>query len=43
MLSRQVYHDHRITVYCGATYDEKGNITLPEGFVTPSHQKRAER
>jgi len=39
----QVYADHRITVYCGASYDERGNITLPDGFVTPSHQKRAQR
>ena len=43
MLSQQVYFDHRVTVYCGAEYDERGNITLPEGFVTPSHQKRAGR
>jgi len=43
ILSQQVYHDNRITVYCGAEYDERGNITLPEGFFTPSHHKRAER
>jgi len=39
----QVYADHRITFYCGAAYDESGNIALPEGFVTPSHHKRAKR
>ena len=43
MLSRQVYFDHRITVYCGAAYDERGNITLPEGFTTSKYQKRATR
>jgi deoxyribonuclease-1 len=43
MLSQQVYFDHRITVYCEAEYDERGNITLPPGFTTPSHQKRTER
>lgn len=39
----QVYSDHRVTLYCGATYDESGNVTLPEGFETPKHEKRADR
>lgn len=39
----QVYADHRITFYCGAEYDAQGNITLPEGFTTPKHEKRADR
>jgi len=39
----QVYADHRITVYCGAAYDERGNITLPEGFITTKYQSRASR
>ncbi len=39
----QVYADHRITVYCGALYDERGYVTLPAGFITLSHQKRAEK
>ena len=39
----QIYTDHRITVYCGAPYDERGNVALPPGFSTPSHQKRAEK
>ena len=42
MLS-QVYADHRITFYCGASYDEHGNVTLPDGFETPKHEKRADR
>ena len=41
LLERQVYHDHRVTVYCGATFDSKKNIDLPKGFTTPSHAKRA--
>lgn len=40
MLSK-VYEDHRVTLYCGAEYDAQGNITLPEGFITPKHEKRA--
>lgn len=43
MLERQVYHDHRETLYCGAKYDAKKNIVLPEGFSTPAHEKRAGR
>lgn len=39
----QVYADHRVTFYCGAEYDARGNITLPEGFTTPKHEKRADR
>ena len=39
----QVYADHRITFYCGAEYDAQGNITLPDGFETPKHEKRADR
>ena len=43
MLERQVYFDHRITLYCGAKFDAQKNIRLPEGFTTPSHAKRALR
>lgn len=43
MLEREVYFDHRITIYCGAEFDERKNITLPDGFETPSHPKRALR
>ena len=41
-LERQVYYDHRITLYCGAAFDEKKkNVTLPEGFTASKHAKRA--
>ncbi len=43
MLERQVYFDHRITLYCGAPFDEKKNIDLPDGFYTEKHQKRARK
>ena len=39
----QVYADHRVTIYCGATYDAQGNVTLPIGFTTPKHEARAGR
>lgn len=43
LLERQVYYDHRETIYCGAAFDEQRRVSLPEGFVTPSHHKRAGR
>ena len=39
-LEWQVY-DHRITLYCGAAFDEKKDVALPEGFTAPKHEKRA--
>lgn len=39
----QVYADHRVTFYCGAEYDAQGNVTLPDGFETPKHEKRANK
>jgi deoxyribonuclease-1 len=43
MLERQVYKDHRVTIYCGANFDAKKNIQAPEGFVTTTHLKRAKK
>ena len=42
-LERYVYRDHRQTIYCRAAFDAKKNITLPAGFHTPKHEKRAHR
>jgi len=41
ILEREVYYDHRVTVYCGYEYDEDKRICLPDGFTTSAHQKRA--
>ncbi|NCO71588.1 MULTISPECIES: endonuclease [Shewanella] len=43
MLEREVYQDHRVTIYCGAKFDAKKNIESPEGFVTTTHLKRAKK
>lgn len=43
MLERQVYLDHRETIYCGASFDAKKNITPPTGFSTTKYVKRAKR
>ena len=40
-LARQIYQDPRITLSCGAAFDEKKNVTLPEGFTAAKHEKRA--
>ena len=43
LLEREVYADHRVTFYCGASFDARKNVTLPAGFTTPRHEKRAAR
>ena len=43
ILERQVYFDHRVTLYCGASFDEKKNIDLPDVFFPEKHQKRASK
>ncbi len=43
LLEEEIYYDHRITVYCEAEFDEMKRVCLPDGFVTPKHDKRAER
>ena len=42
-LDQRVYFDHRVTLYCGATYDKRRTVMLPKGFKTPSDKKRANR
>lgn len=43
LLETKVYYDHRVTLYCGAAFDDQKNITLPQGFTTTKHVKRASR
>ena len=43
LLETKVYHDHRVTFYCQAPFDKRKNITLPQGFTTEKHAKRAHR
>ena len=43
LLYNQVYFDHRVTLYCGAKYDQDRNVFLPEGFEIPDHFDRAYR
>ena len=43
MLKKQVYTDHKVTIYCEAAFDDRGNIRLPEGFTTEKHVKRQDQ
>ena len=43
LLEQKVYQDHRITLYCGAVFDSKKNITPPKGFTTTKLVKRSKR
>ena len=43
ILEKQVYYDHRETVYCNAAFDAEKNIIPPTGFATTKHIKRAKK
>ena len=42
-LEKKVYNNHRITIYCGATFDAKKQVTAPKGFSTTKYVKRAKK
>jgi deoxyribonuclease-1 len=42
-LERNVYFDHRETLYCSAAFDDKKNVITPDGFETIKYIKRAKR
>ena len=43
LMYSEVFYDHRETLYCGASYDDHREVTLPDGFIIHSHAKRANR
>jgi deoxyribonuclease-1 len=43
LLMQEVYHDHRTTLYCDATFSEHKAITPLKGFVTAKYKKRAKK
>ena len=43
ILEKQVYNNHRITLYCGAIFDAKKKVTPPQGFTTTKYVKRAKK
>jgi deoxyribonuclease-1 len=42
-LEKLVYFDHRKTIYCEASFDEKMNPVMPQGFESTKHIKRSKR
>jgi len=43
ILERQVYFDHRETIYCGAEFTADKQVIPPQGFSTSKYSKRAKR
>lgn len=43
ILEKQVYNNHRITLYCGAIFDAMKKVTLHQGFTTNKYLKRAKK
>lgn len=43
LLERNVYKNHRETLYCGATFNEQKEVQPPPGFQTEKYKKRAKR
>ncbi|MBP3730902.1 MAG: endonuclease [Mailhella sp.] len=43
LIYSDIFYDHRETLYCAAEFDEHREVTLPDGFIVSTHQKRANR
>jgi deoxyribonuclease-1 len=43
LLEKQVYNNHRKSLYCGASFDAKKKVKLPKGFTTTKYVKRAKK
>lgn len=43
LLEREVYFDHRKTIYCTAEFDAKKLVFPPAGFVSKTHKKRSKK
>ena len=43
ILFKNIYYDHSVTLYCGASFDKKGNVDLPRGFHSPEYKKRTHK
>ena len=43
LLETQVYNNHRETLYCGAIFNAKKQVTPPSGFTTTKYVKRAKK
>lgn len=43
LLEQKVFFDDRITLYCGATFDNKKNVNPPPGFTSDKYNKRSKK
>ena len=43
LLEKQVYNNHRMTLYCGAVFDVNKKVIAPKGFTTTKYAKRAQK
>lgn len=43
LLEKQVYADHRETLYCGAKFNSKKQVTAPTGFMSTKYVKRSKK
>ncbi len=43
MLEKQVYHDHQVTLYCSAQFNDTKYVTPPDGFETTKYIKRSKK
>lgn len=43
IMEKEVVFDHRVTLYCGARFDEDKRVFLPKGFATSAHKKRVSK
>ena len=39
LLQDDVYRDHALTFFCEGSFNDKGELILPQGFATRSHEK----
>ena len=42
-LEKDIYFDHRTTIYCGAEFNAKKEIKLPAGFTSPKYGSRSQK
>lgn len=43
ILERNIYNNHRSTLYCRAVFDSNKKVILPEGFTTTKYIKRSKK
>jgi deoxyribonuclease-1 len=43
LLESKVYNNHRETIYCGATFNSKKQVSPPSGFNTTKYLKRSKK